>query len=91
MPAQSGRRAARLSSSPSPQPFFPAVEKNGVVTDSWGEGMGFEVALRGGEPGAIAATTPASSDGMTLDICPIDYSSFPENAPPLTCGCSAKR
>ena len=29
------------------------------------------------------------AQGMTLDICPTDYGSFPENAPPLTCGCSA--
>ena len=27
---------------------------------------------------------------MTLDICPSDYGSFPENAPTLTCGCSAE-
>ena len=26
---------------------------------------------------------------MTLDVCPTDYGSFPENAPPLTCGCDA--
>ena len=30
-------------------------------------------------------TGPAQ--GMTLDLCPTDYGSFPENAPPLTCGC----
>src|SRR5258708_30711629 len=27
---------------------------------------------------------------MKLDICPSDYGSFPEDAPPLTCGCSAE-
>ena len=26
---------------------------------------------------------------MTLDICPTDYGSFPEDAPSLTCSCSA--
>ena len=26
---------------------------------------------------------------MTLDVCPTDYGSFPENAPQLTCGCDA--
>src|SRR4029077_5549084 len=28
-------------------------------------------------------------DGRTLDICPTNYGSFPEDAPPLTCGCDA--
>ena len=27
---------------------------------------------------------------MTLEICPTDYGSFPEDAPTLTCGCSAE-
>ena len=27
---------------------------------------------------------------MTLDVCPSDYGSFPEDAPMLTCGCSAE-
>ena len=27
---------------------------------------------------------------MTFDICPTDYGSFPEDAPTLTCGCSAE-
>ena len=26
---------------------------------------------------------------MTLDVCPTNYGSFPEDAPPLTCGCDA--
>ena len=30
------------------------------------------------------------AQGMTLDICPSNYGSFPENAPALTCGCSAE-
>jgi hypothetical protein len=29
------------------------------------------------------------AQGMTLDICPSDYSSFPEDAPALTCGCDS--
>ena len=32
----------------------------------------------------------ARAQGMMLDVCPTDYGSFPEDAPQLTCGCSAE-
>ena len=35
-------------------------------------------------------SAPVQAQGMTLDICPTDYGSFPENAPQLTCGCDAE-
>jgi len=38
----------------------------------------------------ILRASEAGARGMTLDICPSDYGSFPEDAPTLTCGCSAE-
>ena len=35
-------------------------------------------------------SAPVQAQGMTLDICPTNYGSFPEDAPPLTCGCDAE-
>ncbi|MGH6930069.1 MAG: LCCL domain-containing protein, partial [Dongiaceae bacterium] len=80
---------------PSQQSFFPAVTRNGVEAGHYGEGRGFRVAVVGAAAtpetgsGQAAGSTPAQSAGMTLDICPTDYGSFPEDAPSLSCGCSA--
>src|SRR5215207_6649638 len=38
---------------------------------------------------AFFGSANVRAQGMALDICPTDYGSLPENAPPLTCGCSA--
>jgi outer membrane protein OmpA-like peptidoglycan-associated protein len=79
---------------PSRQPFFPAVTRNGIEGDSYGEGKGFRVVVSGATTAPTAsqgqASTSAQATGMTLDICPSDYGSFPEDAPNLTCGCSAE-
>jgi outer membrane protein OmpA-like peptidoglycan-associated protein len=75
---------------PKKSPLFPAVTRNGVAADSWGQGMGFSVtAAAGGRPSASPILDAGNSAGMTLDVCPTNYGSFPEDAPPLTCGCDA--
>ena len=65
--------------------FFLAVIRNGVEAGSYGGGMGFSVS-------ATADGRQSGSpvfDGRTLNICPTNYGSFPEDAPSLTCGCDA--
>jgi outer membrane protein OmpA-like peptidoglycan-associated protein len=92
-----GADGGQISVKPEKSTFFPAVTKNGVETDSWGEGMGFRVDVAGGAQPAQpddAAAPPAQApadqkSAMTLDVCPSNYGSFPEDAPALTCGCSA--
>ena len=83
-----GADGGEIVVTPEKAAFFPAVSRNGVEAGSYGEGMGFRIATAaGGTPAPASAA--ATSSGMTLDICPTDYGSFPEDAPPLTCGCSA--
>ena len=50
---------------------------------------GAVLALAGAWLLACFGSADVWAQGMTLDICPTDYGSFPENAPALTCGCSA--
>ena len=85
-----GAQGGQIKVTPQRSTFFPAVTRNGVRAGSRGEGMGFRVELAG-DTAAVPATPPAGQEsGMTLDICPSNYSSFPEDAPTLTCGCSAE-
>ena len=91
-----GAQGGQIVVQPAKAPFFPAVLRNGVEANSWGEGKGFRIAVAA-QPatpqppatGAAATAAPAQSAGMTLDICPSNYGSFPEDAPTLTCGCDA--
>jgi len=92
-----GAEGGQIVVQPEKSAFFPAVSRNGVEAGSWGAGMGFRVVVAGAPAaptspaaaGAAGAGAPAQTVGMTLDICPSDYGSFPEDAPPLTCGCPA--
>jgi outer membrane protein OmpA-like peptidoglycan-associated protein len=94
-----GAEGGQVVIQPEKSTIFPAVSRNGVQASSTGQGMGFRVVVTK-EPAApnspaasgtasLGAPAPAQSRSMTLDICPTDYGSFPEDAPPLTCGCSA--
>jgi outer membrane protein OmpA-like peptidoglycan-associated protein len=85
-----GAAGGQIVIEPRKAPFFPAVPRNGVVADSYPGGRGFQIVAAGAAT-APPAAAGLSSDGkgMTLDNCPVDYSSFPEDAPVLTCGCSA--
>ena len=84
-----GADGGEIVVTPEKAAFFPAVSRNGVEAGSYGEGMGFRIATAAGGRHAAPASAADASSGMTLDICPTDYGSFPEDAPPLTCGCSA--
>ena len=77
-------KAAKSWSNRKKAAFFPAVLLNGVETGSISGGMGFSVSSVDGRRSASPVF-----DGRTLDVCPTDYGSFPEDAPPLTCGCDA--
>ena len=85
-----GAEGGEIVVQPRKSAFYPAVSRNGVEARSTGAGTGFSVSATaaGGRPGSPVFDA-ASSAGLTLDICPVDYGSFPEDAPPLTCGCSA--
>jgi outer membrane protein OmpA-like peptidoglycan-associated protein len=85
-----GAEGGQIVVQPKKSAFYPAVSRNSVEARSSGGGPGFSVSATsgGGRPGSPVFDA-ASSAGLTLDICPIDYGSFPEDAPPLTCGCSA--
>jgi len=85
-----GNQGGQIVVQPRKAAFFPAVSRNGVETSSTGDGMGFSVSaeMGGGQAGSTVFDA-GNSAGVTLDICPTDYGSFPEDAPPLTCGCSA--
>jgi outer membrane protein OmpA-like peptidoglycan-associated protein len=86
-----GPDGGQITVQPSKQPFFPAVTKNGVEGDSWGEGMGFQVLVADAATtgsGAASGTEPLAE--MTLDVCPSNYGSFPEDAPTLSCACAAE-
>jgi outer membrane protein OmpA-like peptidoglycan-associated protein len=90
-----GAQGGKIVIKPEKAPFYPAVSRNGTSSGSFGEAKGFRVVVAG-QPaqspagaGAASAGAPAETAGMTLDVCPSDYSSFPEDAPVLTCGCSA--
>ena len=80
-----GAEGGQIVVQPRKASFFPAVIRNGVEAGSYGEGMGFSVSATAD---GRQAGTPVF-DGRTLDVCPADYGSFPEDAPPLTCGCDA--
>jgi outer membrane protein OmpA-like peptidoglycan-associated protein len=91
-----GAQGGQIVIEPAQQPFFPAVTRNGVEGRSYGDGRGFQVVVAGAATtpevpatGEAPSSTAAPATGMTLDICPSDYGSFPEDAPALTCGCSA--
>jgi outer membrane protein OmpA-like peptidoglycan-associated protein len=89
-----GEGGGQITVKPEKSAFFPAVAKNGVEADSWGEGMGFRIEVVGGaqpaQQGQAAVQAPADQkSAMRLDVCPSDYGGFPEDAPALTCGCSA--
>ena len=64
-----------------------------MTADSSGEGMGFRVVAadnrRRRRRRRGRHRQPPQATGRTLDVCPTDYGSFPENAPQLTCGCDA--
>jgi outer membrane protein OmpA-like peptidoglycan-associated protein len=100
-----GPQGGRIVVKPERAPFYPQVLRNGVSSSSSSADMGFRVVVAGqpgtqaaapggGTPAAPAPTGPSSTGpsptGMQLDICPTSYSSFPEDAPDLTCGCSAE-
>jgi hypothetical protein len=84
-----GPEGGQIVVQPKKAAFFPAVSRNGVAADSWGQGKGFSVGAAPGGRSASALFDAADSAGATLDICPTDYGSFPDDAPPLTCGRSA--
>jgi outer membrane protein OmpA-like peptidoglycan-associated protein len=82
-----GAEGGQIVVEAAPQPFYPAVTRNGVEGSHYGDGNGFRVVSTGTPlPGLI----PSESGGMTLDTCPSGYGSFTEDAPPVTCGCSAE-
>ena len=83
-----GAQGGQIVIEPSQQPFFPAVTRNNVEGRSYGEGRGFRMVATAGT--ALPEVTSDQPGGLTLDICPSDYGSFPEDAPALTCGCSAE-
>ena len=85
-----GAEGGQIVVQPRKSAFYPAVLRNGVETRSTGGGAGFSISATtaGGRPGSPVFDA-ASSAGLTLDICPIDYGSFPEDSRLLTCGCSA--
>ena len=85
-----GAEGGQIVVQPKKSAFYPAVTRNGVRAASSKGGMGFSVAAKpgSGQPGSPLFDA-ANSAGLTLDICPTDYGSFPSDAPPLTCGCSA--
>ncbi len=85
-----GATGGQIVVEPASQPFFPAVTRNGVEAGSWSGGAGFKVsAAPGATTTAIAPVDAANKAGLTLDICPTNYGNFPEDAPPVTCPCSA--
>ncbi|MBV8188969.1 MAG: OmpA family protein [Alphaproteobacteria bacterium] len=85
-----GAEGGQIVIQPKGAPFFPAVPRNGIAADSYMAGKGFLVVLAAAaQTPTAAAGTPAASAGMTLDNCPVNYGSFPEDAPSLACGCSA--
>lgn len=73
-------------------PFYPSVTKNGIDSASTGSSIGFSVEAVGGATAAAAAQQQQpQANGMVLDICPNNYTSFPMDTPALTCGCSAEQ
>jgi len=92
-----GADGGQIVVQPEKSTIFPAVLRNGVEARSSGPGMGFRVVVTRDSAaptspapaGAASPGAPPQTTGMTLDICPTDYGSFPADAPPLTCGCSA--
>ncbi|MGE3875342.1 MAG: LCCL domain-containing protein, partial [Parvibaculaceae bacterium] len=69
-------------------PFFPTVRRNGIAAAATGGSDGFTVAATDGSK--VVGPFEVKDNALMLDICPINYTSFPEDAPVLTCGCSAE-
>jgi outer membrane protein OmpA-like peptidoglycan-associated protein len=71
-------------------PVFPAVNRNGVVGESYHSDSGFQVAAVPGAAPVVATAKPvdASAGTMVLDVCPTSYASFPNDGPTMTCGCT---
>jgi outer membrane protein OmpA-like peptidoglycan-associated protein len=99
-----GPQGGKITIKPEQAPFFPAVNRNGVSSGSFGASLGFRVVVEGppatqsaggaggaasGGTGSVASGAPNAASGMELDVCPSDYMSIPGDAPPITCGCSA--
>ena len=80
-------QGGRVVATPAKAPMFPAVTRNGVSSSSSSGDAGFQIVIAGAPAAAPAATSAA---GMTLDVCPDSFSNFPEDGPPLTCGCTAE-
>lgn len=79
--------------SPSPAvPVFPGVTRDGVTGRSWAGGAGNQgfvlAAAEGSTPASAVSRVEQTGAGLALDTCPSDYSSFPADAPSVTCGCS---
>ncbi len=89
-----GADGGQIKVQPENATIFPGVTRNDVEAASWSKGVGFRIMVEAGSTpvagqGAETANA-AQAAGMVLDICPNDYNSFPEDAPTLTCGCSAE-
>jgi outer membrane protein OmpA-like peptidoglycan-associated protein len=80
-----GPQGGKIAIKPERAPFFPAVARNGTTSGSFGSSQGFRVVVTG-QPDRPAQTADGA---MALDVCPSDYMSIPDDAPPITCGCSA--
>ena len=70
-----GAQGGQIVVKPEKATIFPAVPRNGVTADSWGEGMGFRVMVAGQPPAstpppATGTATPPQATGMTPDVCP---------------------
>ena len=78
-----GTAGGLITVSPAKAPFFPAVTQNGLSSQSGSGGNGFVV-----EGTGSASAAPSAQAITSLDVCPDNYGSFPEDAPALTCGCS---
>ena len=79
-----GASGGKIVVTPAPvASVFPAVTRNGIVGDSWRGGadnQGFEVAAA---PEAVtrASRIEPSAEGLSLDVCPSNYGSFPAEGP----------
>ena len=72
-----GTEGGKILVKPEKAEFFPAVLRNGVETSSISGGMGFSVSSTAD---GRRSASPVF-DGRTLDVCPTNYGSFPEDAP----------
>ena len=88
-----GEQGGQVKVLPSPAvPVYPGVARNGVSGRSWTGGASNQGFVLAGADGTAPPPTVSHVDqteaGLMLDTCPSDYSSFPADAPPVTCGCS---